>query len=109
MTSPPGHAPTTQPFGELITGTEPDLSTRNGQLRYLVDELGVTRRQAQALIRAYALDQRDVSASAAAHAEAQATGAFRDAHSAAADEFRGWLRSNYWACMRGGIYARAAS
>jgi hypothetical protein len=79
MTAPPGHAPTSTPFGERITGTGLDLSTRNGQLRYLVAGLGVTRRQAQALIRAYALDQRD-----------------RQARQASAEEFGHWLRSNYW-------------
>lgn len=59
MTAPPGLAADPLLFGEHITGTRHDLSTRNGQLRYLVAELGVERRQAQALIRAYELDRRD--------------------------------------------------
>lgn len=92
MTAPPGTAPTTQPFGELITGTRLDLSTRNGQLRYLVDELGVTRRQAQALIRAYVLDQRDA-----------------DARQYVREEFGRWLKSNYWAALRGGLFAKASA
>lgn len=51
---PPGHTATIHPpFGERITGTRPDLSTRNLQLAYLVTQLGVTRRQAQHLVRAY--------------------------------------------------------
>lgn len=51
-----------------------DLSTKSGQERYLVHELGATYPQAKALIRAYALDQRD-----------------RDAREASREEFRTWF------------------
>lgn len=54
MSAPPTlSAPRTTPFGERITGTRPDLSTRNLQLAFLVAQLGVTRRQAQHLVRVY--------------------------------------------------------
>jgi len=61
MTAPPGRpAYIALPCGEQITAeSDSDLSTKNGQLRYLMRGLGVTRPQAHALIRAYVLDQRD--------------------------------------------------
>lgn len=80
MTFPPGRPPTSEPRVEQISAeSDTDLSTRTGQMRYLVRGLGVTRRQAHALLRAYALDQRD-----------------RQARHASAEEFGAWLRSNYW-------------
>ena len=58
MTAPPGLAPSTTLSGERITaGTAPDLSTRNGQRRYLCGELGIDQRQARLLIAAYERDQ----------------------------------------------------
>lgn len=57
MSAPPTlSASSTTPFGERITGTRPDLSTRNLQLAFLVVQLGVTRRQAQHLVRVYEAD-----------------------------------------------------
>jgi hypothetical protein len=79
MTSPPAYAATTEPPVEHISGERvTDLSTKSGQERYLVRELGVTYPQAKALIRAYILDQRD-----------------RDARRASAEEFGNWLQSNW--------------
>ncbi len=46
-----------------------NLTTKRGQVRYLMDELGVSGAQANNLIRAYELDQRDVDASQAAREE----------------------------------------
>jgi hypothetical protein len=63
--------PVEQISGDRIT----DLSTKSGQERYLVRELGVTYPQAKALIRAYELDQRDA-----------------DAREASREEFGPWLR-----------------
>lgn len=58
--SPPGLAAITEPPGEQITGErEADLSTKSGQERYLVHELGVTYPQAKALLKAYAADLAD--------------------------------------------------
>lgn len=51
-----------------------DLATKRGQVRYLREELGVTGAQANALIRAYILDQRDA-----------------DARRASREEFGAWL------------------
>ncbi|MFJ9313764.1 hypothetical protein ACIRN4_06185 [Pimelobacter simplex] len=81
MTAPPGRrACTSEPRVEQISAeSDTDLSTRTGQVRYLVRGLGISRRQAHALLRAYELDQRD-----------------RQARQASADEFGNWLRSNYW-------------
>ncbi|MCF6376935.1 hypothetical protein L2K70_04905 [Nocardioides KLBMP 9356] len=77
--SPPGLTATTEPPGEHITGVRTtDLTTKSGQERYLVHELGVTYPQAKALIRAYELDQRD-----ARH---------RDAERFVREEFGPWLR-----------------
>lgn len=68
-------ATTTELCGERITAARAtDLTTTNGQKAFLVRELGVTRAQAAALIRAYLLDQRDA-----------------DARSAAREEFRAWF------------------
>ncbi len=58
--SPPGSTATTarpvaHTSGERVT----DLSTKSGQERYLVDELGVTYPQAKALLTAYAADLAD--------------------------------------------------
>lgn len=91
--SPPAYTAHPAPPVEQISGVrEPDLTTKSGQERYLVRELGVTYPQAKNLIRAYALDQRD-----------------RQARQVAAEEFGTWLRSNYWPALRGGLYARSAS
>ena len=56
---PPGLAPTTStvPRVEQISAEGVDLSTRTKQMRFLVAELGVTRRQAHSLIVAYERDQ----------------------------------------------------
>ncbi|WP_377324683.1 hypothetical protein ACFJIY_07475 [Pimelobacter simplex] len=65
-----------EPPVERISGErDTDLSTKSGQERYLVHELGVTYPQAKALIRAYVLDQRD-----------------RDACRASREEFRAWFQ-----------------
>jgi len=61
-------------LGHIERERDTDLSTKRGQLRYLMSELGVTRAQANNLIRAYILDQRDA-----------------DARSAAREEFGAWL------------------
>lgn len=74
-TAPPGTTLTTEPRVEQISAErEPDLSTRTGQMRYLVAELGITRPQAADLLRAYVLDQRD-----------------RDARRFVREEFGSWL------------------
>lgn len=78
MPSPPACIATLAPFGERITAADPDLSTTNGQKRYLMTELGLTRQQASALLRAYALDERD-----------------RRARQASALEFGNWLTTNW--------------
>ena len=76
MNAPPGLRYRAEPPGEHITGErETDLSTKSGQERYLVNELGVTYPQAKQLIRAYILDQRDA-----------------DARHAAGEEFSAWFR-----------------
>ncbi len=104
MTSPPGLVASSKPFGELITGTGFDLSTRNGQLRYIVHELRVDRRQAQALIRAFEADQRDAArkdaADKRAHAEALAAGAFDDVADHVRQTFRAWLKRGDHMSMR---------
>lgn len=41
--------------------SDTDLTTRTQQMRYLVAELGITRPQAHALLRAYAADQSDAA------------------------------------------------
>lgn len=56
----------TEPPGEHITGVrETDLTTKSGQERYLVHELGLTYPQAKALICAFRRDQERPLASAA--------------------------------------------
>ena len=76
MTAPPGSARSAEPRVEQISAEkDTDFSTRTGQMRYLVRELGISRPQAHALIRAYILDQRDA-----------------DARSAAREEFSAWFR-----------------
>lgn len=58
--SPPGYVATPEPPVEQHQrGEGTDLSTKSGQERHLVHELGVTYPQAKALIRAYILDCRD--------------------------------------------------
>jgi len=59
MTAPPGNARhSSEPRVEQISAErEPDLSTKTKQMRYLVAELGVSRPQAHALIRAFERDQ----------------------------------------------------
>lgn len=52
-----------------------DLTTKRGQVAYLRENLGVTGAQANQLIRAYLLDQRDA-----------------DARAVAREEFAPWLR-----------------
>lgn len=57
MTAPPGQWPASEPCGEQITAErDPDLSTKNGQKRYLMCKLGVTRAQAHLLMAAYERD-----------------------------------------------------
>lgn len=52
-----------EPCGELITAErDTDLSTKNGRLRHLMRELGVTRPHAHALLRDYVRDQRAADA-----------------------------------------------
>lgn len=49
-----------EPFGEHITDArDTDLGTRNGQLRHLVANLGVTRAQAKRLLMAWLKDCAD--------------------------------------------------
>lgn len=62
-------------LGHTERERDTDLSTKRGQLRFLMEGLGVTRGQANALLRAYILDQRDA-----------------DARNAAGEEFGSWLR-----------------
>lgn len=79
MSAPPGRLVyTAEPPVEHISGDRvTDLSTKSGQERYLVSELGVTHCQAKALLRAYALDQRDARR--------------RDGADAAHEEFSAWF------------------
>lgn len=59
MSAPPG-ALATELSGEHITeDRDADLSTRNGQRRYLCAELGVSQREARILIAAYERDVAD--------------------------------------------------
>lgn len=59
--SPPGRTATSEPRVEQISAERvTDLSTRTQQMRYLVQELGVTRPQAHALLKAYEKDLTDV-------------------------------------------------
>lgn len=58
MTAPPGLAPLPTLSGERITAGS-DLTTRNGQRRFLCAELGVDQRQARLLIVAYERDIAD--------------------------------------------------
>ncbi len=87
--SPPALAPTTELCGEHITADgATDLSTRNGQLRYLMCPscgLGVSRAEAHRLIVAFEADQRDplprsVSITAA------------EVRESLAEDFRTWVR-----------------
>lgn len=59
----------TELCGEQITAeSDTDLSTRNGQFRYLMRELGVSRAEAHALIRAFVRDmERPLVTSAASY------------------------------------------
>lgn len=60
MSAPPGLIARTELSGEHITeGRAADLSTRNGQRRYLCAELGVGQREARLLIAAYERDVAD--------------------------------------------------
>lgn len=83
--SPPGTL-TPEPRVEHISAvSDTDLTTRTKQMRFLVAELGITRPQAHRLIVAYEADLRDALN--------------RDAREASAEEFHGWLQSNYWRCV----------
>jgi hypothetical protein len=57
MRHPPGTAPDSTLSGEQITADgDLDLSTKNGQRRYLCDRLGVSQREARLLLAAYEAD-----------------------------------------------------
>lgn len=59
MTSPPGIARVAEPSAGYSRDRIPDLSTKQGQKRYLMDGLGVSGPQAKALVKAYERDVAD--------------------------------------------------
>lgn len=79
-------------LGQTERERDTDLSTKRGQLRYLMDGLGLTRAQANNLIRAHVLDQRD-----------------REARKVSSQEFGSWLKSNYWPAVNRRPRGRASS
>lgn len=59
--SPPGTLTHGLRVEHISAVSDTDLTTRTKQMRFLVAELGITRPQAHALLRAYAADQSDAA------------------------------------------------